>query len=54
MDTTCSTCMPARIHQSTLARTAISYFLSILFCTQLWANDFIESCFFFLRVSFNL
>merc|ERR1719180_356944 len=29
MDATCSACMPARIHQSTLARAAISYFLGL-------------------------
>merc|ERR1719234_2350038 len=54
MDATCSTCMPARIHQSTLARAAISYFLCFGFCTEIGANDIIGSCFFFFHVSFNL
>merc|ERR1719234_1841393 len=54
MDATCSACMPAGIHQSTLARTAVSYFLCFWFCTELWANNSIDSCFFFFQVSFNL
>merc|ERR1719239_7180 len=51
MDATCSTCMPARIHQFTLARTAVPYSLCFWFCPELWANDVIESCFFFFIAS---
>merc|ERR1712192_46403 len=49
MDPTCSTCMPAGIHQSTLTWAAISYFLCFWFCTGI-----IGSGFFFFHVSFNL
>merc|ERR1719234_2113548 len=50
MDATCSACMPARIHQSTLTWTAISYFLCFWFCTDVWADDISDSCFFIFHV----
>merc|ERR1719300_2180729 len=49
MDTTCSTCMPPRIHETTLTRTAISYFRGFLSC----ADDIIDRCFFLHFASFN-
>merc|ERR1719300_184801 len=53
MDTTCSTCMPPRIHETTLTRTAISYFRGFLSCAELWADDIIDRCFFLHFASFN-